>query len=71
MKRLALAIALVAAPLVAVPSPSVAAEPVGIVRAYEVEPVGGLPSGCTTPAGKGAAVVSSERGAQGVSALSS
>ncbi len=48
--ELALALALVAAPLVAVPVTSVAAEPVGVVRAYEVEPVGGVPSGCTTPA---------------------
>jgi len=65
VKKFALALALVAAPLVALPSPSVAAEAAGVVRAYEVEPVGGLPSGCTTPAGKAAAVVSSERGAQG------
>ncbi|MFB6720705.1 sialidase family protein [Kribbella sp. NPDC056345] len=60
--QLALALALVAAPLAAVPATSAAAEPVGVVRAYEVEPVGGVPSGCTTPAGKGAAVVSGERG---------
>ncbi|WP_165956676.1 sialidase family protein [Kribbella antibiotica] len=57
-----LAAALVAAPLSAAPT-ALAAEPPGVTRAYEVEPVGGVPSGCTTPAGKGAAVVSSERGA--------
>ncbi|MFI5735330.1 exo-alpha-sialidase [Kribbella sp. NPDC051587] len=52
-----------ATPLVAVTAPAVAAEVVGVARSYEVEAVGAVPSGCTTPAGKGAAVVSSERGA--------
>ncbi|WP_344164095.1 sialidase family protein [Kribbella yunnanensis] len=57
----ALVAALLAAPLTAVPT-AAAADPPGVTRSYEVEAVGGVPSGCTTPAGKGAAVVSAERG---------
>lgn len=61
--KVALTLALLATPLLVAPAPAIAAEVVGVARSYEVEAVGGLPSGCTTPVGKGTAVVSAERGA--------
>ncbi|WP_405058964.1 exo-alpha-sialidase [Kribbella sp. NBC_01505] len=60
--KVAVTLAVLTAPLVVVTAPAVAAEVVGVARSYEVEAVGAVPSGCTTPAGKGAAAVSTERG---------
>ncbi|MFK4085102.1 sialidase family protein [Kribbella sp. NPDC020789] len=61
--KVALTIAVLATPLVVGSAPAVGAEVVGVARSYEVEAVGAVPSGCTTPAGKGTVVVSAERGA--------